>query len=322
MDNIDADILSGNWKVIVQQSGRFYFHADGLGSVVALSDRDGRTVETYRYDVFGRTVVYDGDGRRPRAASAVGNPYFFTGRRLDFETGLYYYRARMYSPNLGRFLQTDPIGYADSINWYAYCGNNPVVFVDPLGLCGKGIGNYLKKSGKQFLLGDFTDDVTLLGTGFQVGTGILGIDLPADIRDIAASFVNWEWSWGHAGKTALNVAAVLPIVGALKYSDEAATLVKKGGIFNDVRKANVGGEFHHIPSKSVGGKTGIHMDISDHRKTGSWGNYKDAQEYRTMEKQLIDQGRIDAAVEMGFDDIQSKFGNKYDKHLLEMIDNL
>jgi RHS repeat-associated protein len=63
----------------------------------------------------------------------VGNPYFFTGRRLDFETGLYYYRARMVSPNLGRFLQTDPIGYADGINWYAYCGNNPVVFVDPSG---------------------------------------------------------------------------------------------------------------------------------------------------------------------------------------------
>jgi RHS repeat-associated protein len=67
-------------------------------------------------------------------ASAVGNPYFFTGRRLDFETGLYYYRARMYSPDMGRFLQTDPIGYGDGIHWYAYCGNNPVVLVDPEGL--------------------------------------------------------------------------------------------------------------------------------------------------------------------------------------------
>jgi RHS repeat-associated protein len=116
-----------------QQSGRFYFHADGLRSVIALSDRGGRTVEVYRYDVFGRTVVYDGDGRRLRVASAVGNPYFFTGRRLDFETGLYYYRARMYSPNLGRFLQTDPIGYADGMNIYAYCGNNPLVWLDPYG---------------------------------------------------------------------------------------------------------------------------------------------------------------------------------------------
>ncbi len=59
MDNIDADILAGNWMAAVQQSRRYYFHADGLGSVVALSDRDGRTVEVYRYDVLGRTAIYD-----------------------------------------------------------------------------------------------------------------------------------------------------------------------------------------------------------------------------------------------------------------------
>ena len=106
--------------------------------MAAVSGRDGRTVEVYRYDVFGRTAIYDGAGRQQRPVSAVGNPYFFTGRRLDFETGLYYYRARMYSPNLGRFMQTDPVGYSDGINWYAYCGNNPVSWIDPWGLCAKG----------------------------------------------------------------------------------------------------------------------------------------------------------------------------------------
>jgi RHS repeat-associated protein len=57
------------------------------------------------------------------------NPYMFTGRRFDFETGLYYYRARYYNPYIGRFLQTDPVGYG-----YNYCGNNPVGWTDPLGL--------------------------------------------------------------------------------------------------------------------------------------------------------------------------------------------
>jgi RHS repeat-associated protein len=57
----------------------------------------------------------------------------FTGRRFDYETGLYYYRARYYNPYIGRFLQTDPIGYGDGINWYAYCGNNPLAFIDPSG---------------------------------------------------------------------------------------------------------------------------------------------------------------------------------------------
>ena len=59
----------------------------------------------------------------------------FTARRLDPETGLYYYRARIYCPTLGRFLQTDPIGYSDGVNLYVYVGNNPIVFVDAYGLC-------------------------------------------------------------------------------------------------------------------------------------------------------------------------------------------
>ncbi|HPC96152.1 MAG TPA: RHS repeat-associated core domain-containing protein [Sedimentisphaerales bacterium] len=69
------------------------------------------------------------------AASDPNHPnrFLFTGREFDAETGLYYYRARYYNPTLGRFLQTDPIGYADGMNWYAYCRNNAVTSVDPFG---------------------------------------------------------------------------------------------------------------------------------------------------------------------------------------------
>jgi RHS repeat-associated protein len=95
-----------------------------LGSVVALSNNSGGIEERYSYDVFGE----------PNRVSNLNNPYLFTGRRYDSETDLYYYRARYYKPEIGRFLQTDPIGYACGLNLYTYCGNNPINWIDPWGL--------------------------------------------------------------------------------------------------------------------------------------------------------------------------------------------
>jgi RHS repeat-associated protein len=90
----------------------------------------------------------------------IGNPYTFTGRRLDYTTGLYYYRARTYSPDLGRFLQRDPLGYVDGLNLFAYAGNNPAVVTDPWGLTW-GLG--LSASGTAFGWGGTA------GAGIYVG---------------------------------------------------------------------------------------------------------------------------------------------------------
>ncbi len=109
-------------------STTYYYHKDALGSIVQITDSSGQKTESYEYDAFGNLLT---------PASSIGNRYYFTGRELDSETGLYYYRNRYYDPSLGRFITQDPIGIADDINLYAYCFNDPVNFTDPMGLEGK-----------------------------------------------------------------------------------------------------------------------------------------------------------------------------------------
>jgi RHS repeat-associated protein len=122
----------------------YYYYADALGSIRLLSDAGGAIVESYTYLAFGQPTVMTNAGTDGNwltedgttiNTSAVGNPYLFTARRWDFYTQLYYYRFRDYSPLIGRFLQPDPLGYIDSLNLYAYCGNNPLNWIDPWGLC-------------------------------------------------------------------------------------------------------------------------------------------------------------------------------------------
>jgi len=115
----------------------FYYHDNSIGSIAALTDESGGVIERYRYNAYGETTILAADGVTELAKSSAGNSYGFTGRRFDGETGFYYYRARYYAPERGRFIQRDPLGYSDGMGVYAYAGNNPVNFVDPEGLLAK-----------------------------------------------------------------------------------------------------------------------------------------------------------------------------------------
>ncbi len=111
----------------------YHYLKDHQNSIIALTDSSGTVVETYEYDAYGNTKVFDTSGTE-LTTSSFGNRYAFQGREIDWETGLYYFRARWYDPEIGRWLSKDPIGIRGGLNLYVAFGNNPVNFVDHFGL--------------------------------------------------------------------------------------------------------------------------------------------------------------------------------------------
>ncbi|MEM6259385.1 MAG: RHS repeat-associated core domain-containing protein [Planctomycetota bacterium] len=114
----------------------YYYHRNRQFSIIGLTDDTGTVIERYAYTAYGQTTVLDaGAALDADGISDVLNPYTYTGRRLDDETGLHYFRARYHDAVLGRFLERDPLGYPDGLNSYAAYH---VMWggVDPSGLSG------------------------------------------------------------------------------------------------------------------------------------------------------------------------------------------
>ncbi|MEM7542808.1 MAG: RHS repeat-associated core domain-containing protein, partial [Pseudomonadota bacterium] len=111
----------------------YTFHHDQINSVTALTGHAGAIEEEIRYDAFGAPLTLPTPG--------TGNDLTYTGREYDRDTGLYYYRARYYDAEIGRFTAEDPLGFqAGDVNFYAYVANRPMVENDPTGkICGSGL---------------------------------------------------------------------------------------------------------------------------------------------------------------------------------------
>ncbi len=120
---------------------RYYYHHDRLGSTTEITNGDGDVIQRYVYDSFGNTSIYNKDGTSITESSTdyLKNPYTFTGRERDPETGLQYHRARYYDTEAGRWISSDPITFdSGDTNFYRYVGNNSINFNDPNGTIGLG----------------------------------------------------------------------------------------------------------------------------------------------------------------------------------------
>ena len=161
--NPSANMITGGVDQVFTRtdaSGTNHFLTDGLGSLLALTDSAGAQTTQHTYEPFGKTTS---------SGATSNNSSQYTGREND-GTGLYYYRARYYSPTLQRFISEDPAGFAaGDTNLYAYVGNNPIDWRD----------HGLDKDGDSFL--------DALQTGLDIVGFIPGVGDVADVVNAGIS---------------------------------------------------------------------------------------------------------------------------------------
>ncbi|HTV84824.1 MAG TPA: RHS repeat-associated core domain-containing protein [Dyella sp.] len=168
-------------------TGRTYFLADGLGSTIALTDPTGAIREQYSYDPYGNVTPSD-------TTTGFTNPYQYTGREAD-TAGLYYYRARYYSPQFPGFISEDRIGFAGGqLSFYAYVNGNPLMNVDPLGLAQLTINVGAILAG-QLTIG-YNNGQWSIGLKAGIGEG-LSVEYDPNDQKVECG---WDWGTNSSGK--------------------------------------------------------------------------------------------------------------------------
>jgi len=217
---------------------RYFLRRDAQGNVKNLLDTNGNVVVHYVYDAWGNHVVLDASGNEISDTEHIGrrNPFRYRGYYYDEETGLYFLQTRYYDPKLGRFITTDSVDYADpdsinGLNLYAYCGNNPVMCVDPTGgfaisaiLIGALIGIIIAVTATA--VADYTDDGEVFNGSVSVDAyiintligGIIGAilgGLGASALTAAAPTASAIASSASGAAVAVSSAAVAQVTGAV-----------------------------------------------------------------------------------------------------------
>ena len=210
-DGSQKYVWANGLAYVSQGADAFVFHADGLGSIRAVTDASARVVATYETDEFGAPTA---------DAGGLAQPFGYTGEQRD-PTGLVNLRARLYDPQVGRFLSRDSFaGVADlpaSLNRYSYVHNNPVNETDPSGnsplllACGVGaVGSVALDAGMDWLNGEKTAGSKVLRSAAEgcVG-GLTGFGVAKVAGKLLPAAITATLGWGSsAGSSAvLEVAA-------------------------------------------------------------------------------------------------------------------
>jgi len=146
---------------MVQPLSNDFYHYDGLGSVILLTDAKGRSETGYLYDAWGSPIL----------PTPPINPFRFAGQALDPTTGLYYLRARYYDSSVGRFMSKDPVSHGP--NQYSYASSNPLRYADPTGLT---VADVSQNNSRTELAIIAVNDPTVLSTlTKQAACGLLSI---------------------------------------------------------------------------------------------------------------------------------------------------
>jgi RHS repeat-associated protein len=190
---------------MLHSGGTSYYNADGLGSITSLTNSSGAAAETYTYDSFGKVTATSG---------ALTNPFQYTGRELDSETGLYNYRARYYDASVGRFIAEDPIlWFGNDVNFYRYAANRPSIFIDPFGrtvyLCHRPVnlvGFFSFLNGYPSLFSHFWIKTNSVEAGLgNANVGVPGQNAPPDLPLTKTVIVNHQGESTAPGATCSEV---------------------------------------------------------------------------------------------------------------------
>ena len=225
------------------------YHQDGSNSVVATTDaQSGALQSSQLFDAWGNQILNTGSGI---------STYGYTGREPD-DTGLIYYRARYYNPEIGRFTQQDPLGFIDGVNRYAYALNSPVNFIDPMGTVSLSTNSVPSTNNQGSYFGNVLDNV-------QLGLDIVGVG--GDFVPVVGNIVAAGADLINAGISAArgdSLGASLSLAAVIPYAGIAATTGKFANKASDVKAFDVG-NFDELTSRSaVGDKLDIHHVAQKH----------------------------------------------------------